>query len=46
MYVCKELVIIIPPPKLVAINCNTKTTNLKIHTMHVNKTNLTIYTSN
>ena len=29
MYVCKEMVIIIPPPKEVAINCNTKTTNEK-----------------
>ena len=39
MYVCKEIVIIIPLPLKVAINCNTK----KIHTIHVKKTNLTIY---
>ena len=45
MYVCKEMVIIFPPPKSVAINCNTKNNKRKIHTIHVNKTNLTIYTS-
>ena len=39
MYICKEMVIIILPPKHVAINCNTK--KQKIHTIHVNKTNLT-----
>ena len=42
-YMCKEMVIIIPPPKLVAINCNTKDNRQKIHTIHVNKANLTIY---
>ena len=43
MYVCKEMVIIIPPPLYVAINCNTKNNKQKIHTTHVKKTNLTIY---
>ena len=44
MYVCKEMVIIIPPSKLVAINCKkTKNNKQKIHTIHVNITNLTIY---
>ena len=36
------MVIIIPPQKQVAINCNTKNNKRKIHTIHVNNTNLTI----
>ena len=43
MFVCKEMVIIIPPPKLVAISCNTKNNKQKIHNIHVNETNVTIY---
>ena len=39
MYVCKEMVIIIPPP----CKLQYKNNKQKIHTMHVNKTNLTIY---